>query len=380
MMMYILAVPAAYQILAILASLRRLFFRERLTGYAPAVSFLKPVRGADPYFYEAIESHAQLNYAGEFEILFGVMSPNDTAIPYIQRLIAAYPNHRIRLVQIHTVRPNGKVGALIDLYREASHPVIVINDSDIKVMPDYLTKIVAPLENPQIGLVTCLYRAAGASFAGWFEGLGVDTDFAPSTLVAQFVGVDEFALGSTLAMRRQDLDRIGGLEPISSYIADDYQLGHRIHQLGLKCHLAEPTVDTHLGAETFRDAWQHQVRWARTIRACRGGGYMGLPATFATLWAVVAMLAGNVTAGLALLGVRMLLALISSVFVLKARTGLPMLLLVPLRDLFAVAVWIAGIAGHRVYWRDFAMSLDGEGRIVQSIHSGGTSSATIRQP
>ncbi|BDC50187.1 ceramide glucosyltransferase [Bryobacterales bacterium F-183] len=380
-MIYLLAIPAAYQMFAILASLRRLFFREKLTGFAPGVSFLKPVRGADPYFYEAIESHAKLAYAGEFEILFGVQKPDDTAIPHIERLIAAHPDRSIRLIRTSTVRPNGKVGVLIDLYKEASHPVIIINDSDIKVPPDYLTKVVAPLEHPRVGLVTCLYRAAGASFAGWFEGLGVDTDFAPSTLVAQFVGVDEFALGSTLAMRRADLDRIGGLEPISSYIADDYQLGHRIHKLGLQCHLAEPTVDTHLGADTLTDAWQHQVRWARTIRACRGGGYMGLPVTFATLWALVAMSFGYIDAGLAVLCLRMLLAVISSLFVLKARTGLAMLLLVPLRDLLAVAVWIAGLAGRRVYWRDFAMELDGEGRIVQSIHSGGgTSSATRRQP
>lgn len=379
-MIYLLAVPAAYQIFAILASLRRLFFRETLNGYAPGVSFLKPLRGADPYFYEGIESHARLEYAGDFEILFGVMNPNDTAIPHIERLIAAYPNRRIRMIRATTVRPNGKVGVLIDLYREASHPVIVINDSDIRVRPDYLTKVVAPLENPHTGLVTCLYRAEGASVAGWFEGLGVDTDFAPSTLVAQFVGVDEFALGSTLALRRADLDRIGGLEPISQYIADDYQLGHRIHKLGLKCHLAEPTVETHLGAETFAGAWQHQVRWARTIRACRGGGYLGLPVTFATLWAAVAMLAGHVNAAMALLALRMLLAVIASVFVLRARTGLAMLLLVPLRDLWAVAVWVAGLVGRRVHWRDFAMELDSEGRIVKSIHSGGTSSATMRQP
>ncbi len=133
------------------------------------------------------------------------------------------------------------------------------------------------------------------------------------------------------------------------------------------------------------DAWQHQVRWARTIRACRGGGYMGLPVTFATLWAVLAMLTGHVAGGLAVLGIRMLLALISSVFVLKARTGLGMLFLVPLRDLWGVAVWITGVMGRRVYWRDFAMELDCEGKIVESVqsnavHSGGTSSATIRQP
>ena len=288
----ILAIAGIYQLLALAACIRRLFFREKDTGFTPGVSILKPIRGADPAFHEAIRSHAELDYP-EYELLFGVADMKDSAVPSIEKLISEYPAKNIRIVQVSTKAPNGKVGSLIDLYREAKHPVILMNDSDIRVGKDYLRKVVAPLADSRIGLVTCLYNAGGATFPARFEALGVDSDFVPSTLVAPFVGVDEFALGSTIAMRREDLDRIGGFEAVADYIADDYQLGHKIHALGLKCHLAEPVVDTQLGAYSWRDAWLHQVRWARTIRVSRPDGYIGLPVTFATLWALLGFASGH---------------------------------------------------------------------------------------
>src|SRR5262249_18741795 len=145
-----------------------------------------------------------------------------------------------------TKAANGKVGTLIDLVRAAGHSLLIVNDADIRVEPDYLDHVMPPLADPRVGLVTCLYRPEGDTFAARFEGLGVSTDFAPSTLVARLVGVDEFALGSTLAFRRADLERIGGFEAIGDYLADDYQLGHRIHGLGLKCVLSGAVVTTRL--------------------------------------------------------------------------------------------------------------------------------------
>src|SRR5207248_7118078 len=140
--------------------------------------------------------------------------------------------------------------------------------------------------------VTCLYRPIGGTFPARFEGLGVSTDFAPSTLVARLVGVDEFALGSTMSFRRADLERIGGFAAIADYIADDYQLGHRLHALGLKCVLSDVIVETHLGG-SWTEVWNHQIRWARTIRVSKFFGYIGLPVTFATFWALVAVAAGH---------------------------------------------------------------------------------------
>ncbi|HEV1287956.1 MAG TPA: glycosyltransferase, partial [Bryobacteraceae bacterium] len=267
-------------------------------------------------------------------------------------IIREFP--KVRLIVCSTVTPNAKVGVLIDLVKQAHCDTIIVNDSDISVHADYL-RVTAPLADPRIGLVTCLYRAAGDTFAARFEALGVATDFAPSALVARLVGVDEFAMGSTLAFRRADLEKIGGFESFSDYLADDYQLGHRLHSLGLKCVLSDVVVETHLGGN-WRDVWQHQIRWARTIRVSKFWGYLGLPVTFATFWALVC---GDWRAALALLALRMAMALVAG-----KKDALRMFFLIPARDLFGVAVWIVALFGNTVVWRGRTLRLDREGRIM----------------
>ena len=357
----IAVLAGAYQVCAIVACL--LFRRQGpgARGQGPGaggqepVSILKPIRGLDPGFRDAIRSHTVLH--GDYELLCGVRDPDDPATAVLRE----FPG--VRVIQCHTKAPNGKVGALIDLAAAARHPLIVVNDSDIRVPPDYLERVTAPLRDPQVGLVTCLYRSVGDTFAARFEGLGVSTDFAPSTLVARLVGVNEFALGSTLAFRRSDLDRIGGFAALANYLADDYQLGHRIHALGLRCVLSDVVVETHLGG-SWRQVWQHQVRWARTIRATRFIGYLGLPLTNATMWAAVAAAFGRWELAAPLLAVRLLMAFMSGWLVMRSRDVLgSWLLLIPARDLFAFAVWCAGLLGNTVIWRGERLRLDRQGRI-----------------
>jgi ceramide glucosyltransferase len=346
----LLLIPVAYQLFAIVACLWRR--RSQKPGArSQKVSILKPVSGAGGNLRAALASHAGL----DAELLCGVRSLDDPAVAIIRE----FPG--VRLIECSTVTANAKVGVLIDLVRAASHETIIINDSDICVPPDYLARVIGPLADPEVGLVTCLYRAVGDTFAARFEALGVATDFAPSTLVARLVGVDEFALGSTLAFRRADLERIGGFEAIGDYLADDYQLGHRIHALGLKCVLSDVIVETHLGG-SWRDVWQHQVRWARTIRVSKFYGYLGLPVTFATFWAAVC---GNWRIGLAILGVRMLMAIEAGWFKMRSPDVLNLFWAIPLRDLFGVAVWLAGLFGNTVIWRGRKLRLDGDGRIRQ---------------
>jgi ceramide glucosyltransferase len=347
------AIAAAYQILAILACV----FRGRATAPANSsgqVSVLKPVRGVHAGFREAIRSHTVLH--GDYEFLCGVSDPNDPALPVLREFF------RVRVVDSDTNAANAKVGVLIDLAAAASYPVLVVNDADIRVEPDYLTRVTAPLADPCVGLVTCLYRPVGDSFAARFEGLGVVTDFAPSALVARLLGVDEFAMGSTLAFRREDLDRIGGFAAVADYLADDYQVGHRIHALGLKCVLSDVVVETHLGGG-WRQVWQHQVRWARTIRVSRFGGYLGLPITNATLWAVVAVAGGRPDLGIALLAIRLVMAFASGWGVLRSRDVLYLWWLIPARDLFGFTVWLVGLFGDSVVWRGQRLRLDRDGRI-----------------
>ena len=359
-------IPAGYQLTSILACLKRLQFRQPLTGFTPPVSILKPVRGADPAFWEAIQSQAEIDYP-VYEVLFGVANEDDSALPHIRRLQAEFPHKNIKIIKTSTAALNGKVGSLIDLERAAAYDTLVISDADIKVPPDYLSKVIAPLEDPQIGLVTCLYRAHAQTFAGLLEVIGVETDFAPSALVAPMVGVDEFAFGSTIAVRKADLARSGGLAPISDYIADDYQIGKRIRALGLQCVLAETIVDTDMGAPSFGDAWRHQVRWARTIRVSRPGGYLGLFVTFATLWALVLAIAGNSPIAWALLACRLAAAALASVGVIHGTPAA--LFLTPLRDLLFLPVWIAGLFNRPVSWRGRIMRLAADGRIAANVSS-----------
>ena len=358
-------IAGAYQLFALIAAFaHRAKSVPHSADAAPGISILKPVYGADPEFYEAIRSHATQHYP-EFEILFGIHAANDSARPFIDRLIAEFPNVSIRLIICSEEAPNAKVGTLMDLARAARYPILIVNDSDITVPPGYLRDVTAPLADPGIGLVTCLYRAEADNWPGRFEALAIATEFAPSTLVAPFVGVSEFGLGSTLAFRRRDLDRIGGFAAIADYLADDYQLGRQIHQLGLRNVISPVVVSTRLSADTWGYAWRHQLRWARTIRLSRGGGYAGLPVTFATLWAVIAGACGMWWLAAAVLTVRFAMALFNGGVVLGSADVWKYFYAIPFRDLWGVAIWAAGLSGNEVDWRGRRLRLDADGRIKQ---------------
>ena len=357
------AAAAAYQLLALAAALRQALRREARGAFRPAVSILKPLHGLDPDFYETVRTHALLAYP-EFEILFGVSDPGDPTIGEIERLRAEFPAVAIRLIRSGATTPNRKVGVMADLAAAARYPILVVNDSDIRVEPDYLARVVAPLEDPKIGMVTCLYRARASGLPGRFEAVGIATDFAPSVLVAPLVGVSGFALGSTMAFRAEDLARIGGFASIGDYIADDHELGRRIAELGRRVVISTCVVETTVPDTHWGEMWRHQVRWARTIRLSRGGGYLGLPLTNATLWAALLAAGGLWRAALALFALRLAAGLATAAGVLRDRQSLPYAYLVPFRDLAALAIWAAGLFGSTVVWRDARLNLDRKGRIV----------------
>ena len=363
-----LAIPAiaaaAYYCLALVAAAR--WRPARVTGPAqplPPLSILKPVHGRDPRFYEAILSHAAQDYP-EFEILFGVNTPDDPALQDIVRLQREFPALRIEIAIVPTLAPNAKVGVLEELARRARYSVLLVNDSDIAVEPGYLRAVTAPLDAPGVGLVTCLYRAAAESWASRFEALGIATEFAPSVLVARLLGVAEFALGSTMVFRAETLRRIGGFAAIANYLADDYQLGRRIAQLGLRIEFAGVVVETDLGAGSWTQVWRHQLRWSRTIRVSRSLGYYGYVVTHATLWGLVALGAHQWQAGVLALGVRIVAGVWVGAGILGDRKVRRDFWLIPLRDLFGFAVWAAGIFGDTVQWRDRQLKLRPDGRIV----------------
>jgi ceramide glucosyltransferase len=354
-LLIVCAIAVGYQLFAILACFE--FRRERLGGRQTLISVLKPVRGAGENLEAALASHSKLE--GDYELLCGVSSLDDPAVAVIRKFPKA------RVVECSTVTLNAKVGVLIDLVKAARRDIIIVNDSDIRVEPDYL-RVTAPLADPEVGLVTCLYRAVGDTFPARFEALGVATDFAPSTLVARMVGVDEFAMGSTLAFRRADLEKIGGFASIGDYLADDYQLGHRLHSLGLKCVLSDVIVETHLGGG-WKDVWQHQIRWARTIRVSKFYGYLGLPVTYATLWAVLAAACGQWQLAIVILLIRLMMAIVAGWSKMRSKDVPRLFFLIPVRDIFGVAVWLAGLFGNTVIWRGRKLRLNRDGRIIMVV-------------
>ncbi|HKE22931.1 MAG TPA: bacteriohopanetetrol glucosamine biosynthesis glycosyltransferase HpnI [Bryobacteraceae bacterium] len=366
-----LAVPAAaagaYYGLACVAAAQRgagAGGRGSGEGRAPrGISILKPVHGRDPHFYDAIQTHAGQDYP-EFEILFGVSDPSDSAIEDIERLKRNFPVIPISLHVIRTAAPNRKAGVLAELAKRAQHPVLLINDSDIRVPQGYLHAVAAPLEENGVGLVTCLYRAAGESTAARWEALGIATEFAPSVLVARLLGVAEFAMGSTMALKAATLREIGGFEAIEDYLADDYQLGAHINRKGYRIEFPPTVVETHLGAGTWSEVWRHQVRWSRTIRVSRPSGYFGYVVTHATLWALVAFAGGQWIAGAAALALRMMAGVWIGAGVLEDENVVRRCWLIPFRDMLGFAVWVAGLFGNTVEWRGQRLQLRSDGKIT----------------
>jgi ceramide glucosyltransferase len=363
----------AYNLLCIWSAARLL--RERRAagrGARPtqAVSILKPLKGTDPGMYESFRSHCLQDYP-DYEIIFGVSAPDDSAIPLVQQLKTEFPQRTIRLMVCQeNLGANTKVSTLAQMILQARCDYVVVNDSDIRVGTNYLNNVCAPLNDKGIGLVTCLYRSVpGPTLGSRLESIGISSDFVPGVLAARTVeGGIRFGLGSTLAFRRSDLDAIGGFELFADYLADDYEIGKRIAGTGLQVRLSEEIVETFLPPYTLAEFWKHQLRWARTIRNSRPWGFLGLIFTFAMPWALFALLGARGAAsawGLlaAAFSVRVLAALVIGRGVLNDRQVHRQMWLIPLRDLFAAFVWLASFGGSTVVWRGARFHLK-NGKVV----------------
>ncbi len=334
------------------------------------VSILKPLRGADPGLYEGLRSHCTQDYA-EYEIIFGVSDPADPAIEFVERLKTEFPNLPIRLLVCEKrLGANTKVSNLAQMLPEARYDYLIVNDSDIRVEPDYLSRILAPLADPTVGLVTCLYRGVPAPGLGsTLESLGISTDFCAGVLAARLLerGI-RFGLGSTLAFRRRDLQALGGFEALADYLADDYELGRRLAAKGLKVELSEVVVETFLPCYSLRGFIAHQLRWARTVRTSRPAGYAGLVLTYGIPWAMLALACAHKSVWVwALFAAACALRLATALFVghvaLRDRGILARLGLIPLRDIVALFVWLGALVGNRVTWRGESFRLK-EGKLV----------------
>ena len=365
-----------YYLLTLWSAFKFLRSRESVAqsagSFLPSLSILKPLKGVDPEMYESFRSQCLQDYP-QYEIIFGVSDADDPAIEIIKKLHVEFPRPGMIswVVCPEVLGTNVKISNLAQMLRLAKYDHLIVNDSDIRVERDYLRRVIAPLVDSQIGMVTCPYRGmAGRSIGSRLEALGISTDFIPGVLTAQEVedGI-RFGLGSTLAFRRTDLNRIGGFESIVDYLADDYELGKRIAGLGLKIKLSDAVVETYLPPYRYRDFLAHQLRWARGVRDARPGGYFGLIFTFGIFWSLLALAASRGTlwscGALALvLVLRFAVAFTVGGKVLRDRQVWKYFWLVPLRDLIGVGVWIVSLAGHTVTWRGQRFKLN-DGRLTR---------------
>ena len=363
------AIASLYQLLQIVAARRFLLRSRRLpTGYTPPITVLKPLKGPGVELATNLETFCRQDYP-EYQIVFGVEDAGDPAVDIVRSLMRRFPDRDITLSVGDEEGANRKVASLVHMMRHARHDVLAISDADIRVRPDYLRTLAAPLSDPTVGLTTCLYR--GRSIIGLpslIESLFINTDFLPMVLMAQWVQRFRYAYGASTAFRREALAGIGGFDALRDHLADDYVLGNRIADAGWRLLLLPYVVETVLDSRTLGDVWRHQLRWARTYRACQPFGWFVSLIVHTMLWGVLAVLA---TSGSTVGWIALLTAIVARVGALRVILGMlgdtatvRELWLVPLKDLAYSAVWMTSWLGRDVVWSGQLLRVLPDGRML----------------
>lgn len=335
----------------------------------PAVTILKPVHGVEPSLAGNLRSCCTLDYP-EYQVVFSVQRVDDPALPLLRELQSEFGPERVT-VAVTDSEPvvNGKVQNLLGGIKAARHQVLVISDSDMRLRPDYLRVIVAPLADPDVGCSCTLYRAVGAR--SWFEKLeqlSYNSEFIVNVIFAEVSGAYDFCPGCSVAIRRKALDDIGGLEPLLDYLVEDFELGRRIQAAGYRTEIVPYFADTTVDLERPREWWNHQVYWDQNTRFVNPVGFFFTfliqPLPFALL---LALLRGFDPLGwaavLGTLAVRLGTRL--PIFLaIGDREGPRMLGWLPLRDLTGLASWFVAFCKRTFVWRDIRFGLTRDGRIV----------------
>lgn len=335
----------------------------------PPVSLLKPLCGPEPSLYENLRTFCRQNFP-EYQIIFGVQDGHDPALAVVRRLQQEFPSLAIDVVvNSRQHGSNCKVSNLINMVAHARHDVLVMADSDAFVCPEYLGIVTAPLRDESVGLVTCLYRAVPTRVI--FSRLGamyINEWYMPSVLLAWLFGHQGYVSGQTLCIRRETLDAIGGLERIANHLADDHQLGERVHALGKRVVLSHYVPSAECHEPSFASLIGHEVRWMRTLHVLQPRCFLFLFFSFSLPLALVGlMLAGTV---------QLLAPLAWALFAATTCTRLALhfahrvhgrrlvvadLWLLPLRDLLLCWVWCKSLLTSRVIWRGNEFDVDAEG-------------------
>lgn len=374
---FIAILPAlAYSLISLVCAAKyfRSLPKQASAAPHPGVSILKPVKGMDAGSYDNFASFCRQDHAGPLQLIFAAASPDDQVIPVIRQLMADFPDHDISLVVNPAIHgPNYKVSNLINAFPVARHDIIIVCDSDIRVSGGYLKSVTSHFSDPRVGLVTSLYRTSSVpGVATALEATGFTAEMIPNVLVALRLEGLSFALGASMAVRREALASIGGFQALADYLADDYQLGNKIHLSGWLIALDGCFVESMVKAENLMSVLSRQLRWARTMRVSRPGGYLAsgitLPFPAALLSTLIAPEPVLALSAVALLyALRMLVCTVfSRVFV---RDGLfpRWLWLLPLRDMLAFFTWALSFLGNRVEWRGSRFVLKPGGKIEELV-------------
>jgi ceramide glucosyltransferase len=320
----------------------------------PAVTILKPLHGAEPNLFDNLASFCVQDYPGAVQIVFGVSDRADPAIEVVNDIVAAFPDRDLHLV-VNSRRhgSNRKISNLINMAAEARHEVLVISDSDIVVDPDYLENIAASLQRPGVGLVTCLYRGIAAKGV-WAKlaAAAIDYHFLPSVLVGLLFGLAAPCFGSTIAIRKETLAAIGGLQSVADQLADDYALGAAVRRAGLGVAIPAYIVAHDCTQSSAQSLFRHELRWARTIRSVDRLGFTGTAITHALPLALLGLLLGGMTPLAALVPVALVCRAVLQMELDRAfRLRESFYWTGPLRDVVSFAVFVASFFGRRVEWR-----------------------------
>ena len=339
------------------------------TNFHPCITILKPVCGLDSGTYDNLSSFCRQDYP-DYQIIFAVRDRQDPIIEIVQKIIQEFPNLDISLiVSDRIIGANLKVSNLANAFTTAKHEILLIADSDIRVGTDYLSRVIQPLKDESVGVVTCLYRSSAQGWVATLEAIGTATDFHPSVLVSNHLEGIKFAFGSTIVIRKQVLTAIGGFAAIADYLADDFQLGHLPTQAGYKVVLSDYVVTHVLDTSTFADAIQRQIRWARCIRVSRPWGYLGLLFTYGTVISLLLLMVtkGSILGwiGLAIAWVmRLIMGGIVGGIVLDDPVTKKFFWMIPLYDILHFAIWCYGFVGGTIEWRGQKMKLIKGGKLM----------------
>ncbi len=370
----LLALAGLVQALAARRALRRMSGGVPLAGPALPASVLKPLHGAEPGLESRLDATLAQRHAAPFEVLFAVADPSDPARLSAEAAMARSPTPARLLAGDAVLGANRKMSQQVHLARIARHPVLVAADSDLRCPPHWLTAVTAPLADPQVGLVTCLYVGQPAEDGVWsaLASLGINWHFLPNAALGEALGAAEGAYGPTMALRAETLARIGGYERLLELLADDHALGVAVRALGLKVVVAPILPAQVMHEPSFAALWAHELRWARTVRLVRPWGHVGLVFTHPLPFALLALAAapGGWTLALlaAVLGARGALARTADL--LSGRPGWRRLLWLPVRDLLSFAIWAAALHRGRVTWRGRRFTLGDGGRMSEATRPG----------